>query len=420
MNKYILSIFVFAVLVRLIYVGFFPQLDVESDALGYDTLARSLASGRGFSENGEPSCRSGPVYPFFLSIIYRIFGHSYLAVRIVQSFLSAIVCLLIYFIGKRTYNSTIGLIAMGLSSIYPAFIAFSGLLLSETLFTFLLSLMVLFSVLGEQTKQIKYWILSGTSLSLATLCRTEALLLPIAILGCWLIFAIPKREFVSRFVALTLTMMFFILPWTYRNYRKFDTFIPVSTGAGALWLANYPDKEVIGTRAEWQPDREPLKSLIANLSPVEADRILFREGIKNIKSHPMTFLKLSFKRAFWFWIGSHSNSFHGLGASFGATLRNKEYSVFFPKLSLLFYNLLYLSLGVSGLGSIACGLNHREAWKTPKIYLVAVIGDIFAIHVIRFATQRYQVPIMPFVIILSAVGISSVQRWLKSWRSNVN
>ena len=433
MNKYVhfvhqrlwlmaLSIFVFALFVRLIFVAFVPQREVDFDASVYDTLARNLASGRGFSdEQGEPWCVWGPGYAFFLSIIYRIFGHSYLAVRIVQSFLSAIVCLLVYFIGKRTYNSTIGLIAMGLSSIYPAFIAFSGLLLSETLFTFLLSLMVLFSVLGDQTKQIKYWILSGTSLSLATLCRSEALLLPSAILGCWLILAISKREFLFRFVALTLTMIFFILPWTYRNYRKFDTFIPVSIGAGQLlWLGNYPDIEVIGTRGKFQPDKEPLKSLIANRSPVEADRVLFREGIKNIKRHPMTFLKLSLERMFWFWVGSHSNSFYGLGASFGDTLRNKEYSVFFPKLGLMFYNLLYLGLGALGLGSIACGLNHREAWKTPKIYLVAVIGYIFAVHVIIYATQRYQVPIMPFVIILSAVGISSVQRWFKSWRSNVN
>jgi hypothetical protein len=122
---------------------------------------------------------------------------------------------------------------------------------------------------------------------------------------------------------------------------------------------------------------------------------------------------------FWFWIGSHSNMFYGLGASFGSTLRNKEYSVFLPKLILLFYNLLYLGLGVLGLGSIAPS-STGEAWKTPKIYLIAVIGYIFAVHVIFFANQRYQVPIMPFVIILSAIGISSVQRWVKLWRSNVD
>ena len=413
-NKYVLSIFVFALFVRLIFVAFFPQLEVESDAVQYDTLARSLASGRGFSENGEPSHGRGPVYPFFLSIIYRIFGHSYLAVRIAQSFLGAIVCWLIYLIGKRTYNSTIGLIAMGLSSVYPVFIAYSGLLMTETLYMLLLCLTVLFLVLGEQTKQIKYWILSGASLGLSALCRSEGPGLPLTILICWLILAIPKRELLYRFAALTLTIMFLVLPWTYRNYRQFNAFIPVSiggpTGIGAsLWQMSYPYDEV--QRAKWLPEQEPLKSLIGGKSAVEADEILLRDAIKNIREHPTAYLKYLSRGMFFFWISSNSEGFYGLNPSFVATLQNKEYSIFFWKLSLLLYKFLYICLGVLGLGSI---VRARE-WRTPKIYLVAVIGYICAVTVVFSSNPpRHGVPIMPFVIVLAAVGISSIQRWIKS------
>ena len=409
MNKYVLSIFLFALFIRLIFALFYPQLEIKDDALTYDNLAYNLASEKEFSEiKGEPSCEVGPLYPFFLSLIYKVLGRSHPVVRIVQSFLGAITCLLIYFIAKRAYNPAVGLIAMGLTSAYPAFIAYSGLLLTETLFTALLSLTALFLLLGEETRQIKYWILSGLSIGMASLCRSPALLLPIAIFGCWLIFRIPKREFLPRCTAVILAMLFLVLPWTYRNYRQFNAFIPVAIGAGVLWLSNHPDTESVD-RAGWHPDKEPLKSLIANKPPIEADKILFEKGLKNIKEYPLVFLKSLSRKAFFFWTGSNSEGFYGLNPSFVSTLREREYRIFFPKLILLLCKLLCLGLAALGLKSTI------KAWRSPKIYLIAIIGYVSTVAVIfSVGTARHSMPVMPFVIIRSAAGILSIQLRLKS------
>ena len=53
------------------------------DAMKYDDLAKALVRSWLWPENApffQP-----PAYPYFLAVIYRLFGESYLAVRVVQS-----------------------------------------------------------------------------------------------------------------------------------------------------------------------------------------------------------------------------------------------------------------------------------------------------------------------------------------------
>ena len=50
-----------------------------SDFAWFDERAAELAAGIGFQENGIPTAFWPPGYPFVLSLIYRLFGHSWLA-----------------------------------------------------------------------------------------------------------------------------------------------------------------------------------------------------------------------------------------------------------------------------------------------------------------------------------------------------
>ena len=62
--------------VRMAFVSFYPQHDVTHDAAEYDHIALTLLT------TGEyVSFQRAPLYPVFLAIIYKLFDHSYLAVR---------------------------------------------------------------------------------------------------------------------------------------------------------------------------------------------------------------------------------------------------------------------------------------------------------------------------------------------------
>src|SRR3989338_10284329 len=106
----VLIIFIIALLPR-IMVSFFLADKPVYDASGYDARAVSIWKYGVFGDEGKPASSKPPFYSFFLAVIYRIFGHSYLAVRIAQSFLGALSCVILYFIALKLINKNVALIS---------------------------------------------------------------------------------------------------------------------------------------------------------------------------------------------------------------------------------------------------------------------------------------------------------------------
>ena len=86
-----LGILGIALLIRVAFVLGYPQPPVVDDAAAYDVQARQLAFERGFLSawTGDTPLSKGPVYPMMLAAIYRVAGHDYPAVRLVQALVSA-------------------------------------------------------------------------------------------------------------------------------------------------------------------------------------------------------------------------------------------------------------------------------------------------------------------------------------------
>ena len=70
--------------------------------------------------------------------VYKVFGHSFLAMRIIQAILGSILCLLIFEIGSIGFGSRVGAIAALASIFFPHLILISGLLYPTLLFAFLI------------------------------------------------------------------------------------------------------------------------------------------------------------------------------------------------------------------------------------------------------------------------------------------
>src|SRR5688572_28622326 len=137
------AVFLAALLVRLIHVWqmrdtlFFSVL--MGDSRGYDAWAQQIAAGEWI---GADVFYQAPLYPYFLGVIYTIFGHDLLAVRLLQALLGAAGCVALAYAGARLVSPGAGLIAGLMLAFYPPAIFFDGLVQKSVLDVLLVCLAV--------------------------------------------------------------------------------------------------------------------------------------------------------------------------------------------------------------------------------------------------------------------------------------
>lgn len=108
---------------------------IEGDAEGYWTLAQHLARGEAFAIYDPPRyAMRMPGFPLLLAGGMKIFGENVLWARAMLAVVGTAACGLVYLLGRELVDSQTGLVACFLAAISPAFVGFSVLLLSETLF----------------------------------------------------------------------------------------------------------------------------------------------------------------------------------------------------------------------------------------------------------------------------------------------
>src|SRR5436190_23480173 len=109
---YSLLIFAVALAVRLVNIyqlkstAFFETL--LGDANGYDQWAQRLAAGDWI---GTDVFYQAPLYPYFLGVVYAIFGRDLLVVRVIQAVIGSASCVLVGLAGERLFSKRVGLFA---------------------------------------------------------------------------------------------------------------------------------------------------------------------------------------------------------------------------------------------------------------------------------------------------------------------
>ncbi len=120
----------------------------------YHHWAKNIVAGDWLGAS-KPVFYLGPAYPYFLAVIYSIFGTSALAACLVQVLLSSVSVGLIYYIGRRLFGPVTGLLAGLLAATYAMLIFFSGLILGATLIVFLNLMLLALLVSGLHAP--KWW-----------------------------------------------------------------------------------------------------------------------------------------------------------------------------------------------------------------------------------------------------------------------
>lgn len=381
----IVAVFAGALLVRILFNVYWVGMDNPGfarfpDGEEYDAIARSLAAGTGFEVDHAPNTFRPPGYPFFLAAIYAFGGHSYPAVKIVQSVIGALTCVFVLLIGTRLFSQRVGVLAASIAAAYPFLVVYTGFLLSETFFVFLSSVFLYALVRFREACRARWAAFAGFVLGLMNLTRPMTLLLPVLLLfWAWIEFGDKRRSLVAVGIMVAV-MMAPIAPWTVRNYVVTNSFIPISSHMWAgLYAGNNPailrDPDAIG--GSMQPE---------GVKDYRAAYLSFMSHA--LRHEPLELLRLEGHKLKRFWSVFPKTS-----------ERDRLVSVFSYGLLLPFFIVgMYLSL---------------RGRQKPWILFAWMLNFCF-VTLITHGSTRFRLPVEPAVILFASLALERLWMRLRS------
>lgn len=414
-----IGIFIFAFAIRFVYLTQMtssPLFDTPTmDAEYHDQWAQTLLKGEDFTEG---VFFRAPLYPYFLAVSYRILGHNYFLVRLLQFLIGSFCCVLIYMLGKKLFNQRAAAIAAILASLNGVAIYFEGELLIPVLLVFLDMLLLLVLFWASEKPSYRRWVLCGALLGLSALARPNILLVGVAFL-LWIILHFRgKAEAKSRSLVyagyFALGAILVISPVTLRNFLKGGDFVLIASQGGMnFYIGNNPQSDgasavLPGARTTWWGSYQDAKNMAEetsnrSLKPSEVSRFWYVQGLKFMAKEPVNFLKLVAKKFLLFWNGNELSN-------------NRDFYFFArsaPLLKLLIWRfLIYFPFGlIAPLALVGIVLSHREK---KDVLILELFLFVYMLSVILFfVTARYRVPVIPVLVLFSAYALDRLAHMMK-------
>jgi len=405
-----LLLFLLALVVRVVYLLQIRGTDPLfyhpiMDALYHHDWAVSIIRGGWL---GEDAFFRAPLYPYFLSLLYGIFGINLLIPRIAQLLIGSFNCILIQRIGYRLFNKKIGNVAGIIAALYPLFIYFDNELLIPTILLFFILLGFYLILKQSLDKGTKFgWFVTGMVWGLAAITRPNVLLFLI-VLPFWLKGRL-KRTFKPAVLYGVLGVVSVIMPVTVRNYVVSKELVPIAWQGGTnFYIGNNPYSDgrtaiIPGTRISWWGGFYDAKRIAEEaagkeLKNSEIDRYWLNQGLAFIKNEPTKAFSLFLKKTYLF--------FGGLEIS------NNRDIYFFTRPTYLKFLILNLPLFqfpfglLLPLSLVGCWYAYR---KRKDISLILLFSFSYSLSfILFFVCARFRLALIPFLIILAALAIISV------------
>lgn len=151
------------------------------DTQNYLKIALDFLNGTNLAK--EHLFMFGPGFGAFLALLIAFLGQNGALIVFLQILLSSASSVMIYILARElTLSRSVGIFAASLFVILPTSISLSCIILSETLFMFLLLLGSILYLRGLRTKSWKPFVFSGLLFSLAVLVRAVGQFIPLVLL----------------------------------------------------------------------------------------------------------------------------------------------------------------------------------------------------------------------------------------------
>jgi 4-amino-4-deoxy-L-arabinose transferase-like glycosyltransferase len=365
-------------------------------------VARSIVLGHGFSSPffpaTGPTALVPPVFPYLLAAIFRVFGlytaSASFAILCINSLLSALTCIPIYFSARYALGNRIAIVATWGWVFYPYAIYFSAARVWDYALTGLLFTTCFYVVQRLHTQKTHLaWLGFGVLYGVTMLANPSVMpMFPI-----FLLFAAFRRRragerwFLHSVVAV-LGALVVLTPWTIHNYRTLHVVRPVRDNFWMeCWAGNNGD--TFESNAKWAHPASSDVEMQRFVSAGEINYLAEKQvlSMNFIRQHPVFFSGLSLRRAFCFWTGFWSFAPAYLQQE---PLQNAD--IFFCT------SMTVLML----LGALSFWRRDRST-ALPYLALIALFP---LTYYVTHASPDYRQPIEPEIIVLAVVGAQSLRR----------
>ena len=318
-----------------------------------------LALGGGISVSPPPG------YPLFLRLVYFLFGpRNYTAVFLVQGFLSTVTVWMIYRAAAAVSSARAALIAAGVSAVYPNFLVYNLLTMSESL-GIVLSVSILLLMVSSVPDRVKAPV---SALLLVAGCAVRPVLLyfwPGMFLG------------LRRKVIFAVSTLILLSPW-------------IAYGIATGRSSNRPGRAFYKTYNPRSNGRQYVKFSDTPLSRTDLpNSVYFREAFRFILNNKWKTVDIIYnKSAMIFAKGWDEHFMHKV-------VGNSEY-----RRAIMIYAFIpVMLLGFAGM-IVAYGERNRIVALLVSSYLLAFI--LLAIFKVR-----YRVLVEPMLIIYAAILVDT-------------
>ena len=402
-----------ALAVRLTWALAQPVTDESIDRLPdqreYLALGRNLLHGQGLKFfdprfGDEVWAYRTPGYPMLVAAC----NGNVRTVRVVQAFIDTSTVLAVYLLARRWLGRGASLAAGAIVALNPFLIYFTGLVLTETLFTAMLA-WGMWLILGRARRDGEVgwaatlaWLSGALLLALAILVRQSAIGLPL-VLG--VAGALVNRGRGTPYhrrwplpVGATVILLtgLVLLPWAWRNYRVLGAWVWTTTNGGITAYDGFnPD-------ATGASDQSFVLSMPELRSMDELGRSAYLSDLAKqfVRHQPRRAAELAVIKAARMWSPVPLSQEYG-----GWKYRTVGLAYTVP-----LYGLVLLGLmrdNASG-GGIA---------RAAKVYLLIPAIYFTAVHMLSVGSLRYRIPAEPPMAVLAAsVAALPAAGWKRSGR----
>ena len=355
-----------------------------------------------------------PLYGYLLGLVFGIFGGGPEWVRILQVVLDSLNAVMIFYLGRRIWSLTAGVVAGLLYAGYKVSFFYTLLFLKTTVTITFLLLFVILLLHVLHRDRARGWLLLGASCAL--MVYLQANLLAIAPLTLVLSWFLQKPKGVSKFLKHSLCFVaglaVFLAPGAFRNHHVSGEWIWLNTQSGRLLYSSNNPGNLTGRynvppfarphpeESEKDFHAEAERRTGVSLSARDASRYWSEQTWHFLKSHPREVLTL-LKNKVLGTVTDHEipvdHSFE-LNERFAGTSRWP-----LPTFGLAF------ALGIPGL---ALGLVRR---KETAVLMLPIATTLLTI-LLFYTSSRFRMPLLPFLIVGAGIGVDRLLVWCRGKR----
>ncbi len=365
------------------------------DEQQYWLMATSLAKGGGLCDEFGFRATRMPLYPGVLSVFTQI-PSGIIVAKIGHWLIGAGAAVLVAVLGRRLFSPAVGVVAGLLVACDPFLVFFSSLLLTETLFIFVLLALYLIVnplVSGKQDdRRWSVWLTVGLMSALSIYVRESSLGL-VVLMWLWLVVCAKDRWRAMRGVTLAmLVVVVSLLPWAARNSRVAGEWCWLTHRGGiSLYDGVGPQADGSGDLADVS-----MMSEVSGLDEAAWNRWFMKASFEAMRDDPVRIVKLAGVKLSRLW-----NPLPNV----------KTYQSSAVRAISAVWTIPIYGLALVGAWRLL-RIRENGGWRVVAWLLLPGVY-ITLVHCLFVGSVRYRLPAMPLLELLAAWAV--VRLW--EWRS---